>query len=198
MIKKYILPVFAILLLLSACETYPDWENYVDYSTVYPVVGEYYVTDYHEDGTVLTYENSDGETIETRPYSLYIYNKSYNPTGDSIWLDNKIGHPTTSTDVFPYRYKIKLSADTTNLTFDCEKVGSVTGYALNPTSSANMVTISESFIIDYDPGDITSAEPDSIYFKCEYFDSDGQLLETIITKGHRKTGWENPNNDDDM
>jgi hypothetical protein len=69
-----------------------------------PICGEYLVKDYDLNGDVTT----------TKYYQLYIYNKAYNPTGDSIWIDNKTGHPTGSN--YNYLFKIKAKADTTNLT----------------------------------------------------------------------------------
>ncbi|MCD4792472.1 MAG: hypothetical protein K8R54_04505 [Bacteroidales bacterium] len=191
-----IFPILILAILFSACDLYPDWEEYVEYSSTYPVSGEYYVYDYEENGDRLLIEDG-GDPFDA--YSLYIYNKSYNPTKDSIWVDNRTGHPTGGGSVeYPFKYKIKCKADTVNLSFNCERQGTVTGLSVNPLDSAITVTITESKIFDYDPGDITSAVPDSIYFKFSYYDKYGDIVKTIVTAGHRKSGWEEPQNDDNM
>ncbi len=188
--KKHIKLILFISIVLSftACDLYPDWEDYVEYSSVYPVCGEYYVIDYNA--------NDMSDTI-TEAYYLYIYNKSYNPTGDSIWIDNNTGHPAGG-DPYSYKYKIKCKADTENLKFDCTKQGHVSGTFAHSQDSAVTVTIESSFIIDEDPGDILSSKADSIYFKFSYYDKYGELVRTLVTAGHRKTGWEEPEYDDDM
>ena len=192
--KNRIIFLLIIMFSIAACDTYPDWNKYVEYSDVYPICGEYYVYDYEENGDILLDEAGD----PTKAYILYIYNKAYNPTKDSIWLDNKIGHPSGAVIEYPYKYKIKCKADTNNLTFDCEKNGSVSGNNAYPLDSAVTVTIVQSKIIDNDPGDIESSLPDSIYFKFSYYDKFGELVKTVVTAGHRKTGWEEPNYDDPM
>lgn len=193
-INYFILLALAVI-IIPACETYPDWEEYVEYSETYPVSGEYIVYDYDAE-TGDTLRSDDGVVYGS--YPLYIYNKSYNPTGDSIWIDNRTGHPGGALVEYPYKFKIKAKADLSNLSFDVEKAGDITGTNINPTDSAIRVTITNSMIKDYDPGDITSAKPDSIYFEFSYYDKYGDLEKTIITAGHRKTGWENPNYDDPM
>ncbi len=185
--KKYIIPivVVAILSTMTACDLYPDWEDYVEYSSVFPVAGEYYVRDYADDDT------SDF-------YLLHIYNKSFNPTKDSIWIDN-MAHPTGSGYV--YKYKIKCKTDTVNLKFDCVEAGNITGTDINPRDSATLVTIVSSKIHREENKNVTDATADSIYFEITYKyynDAEVLLTKTFITAGHRKTGWEDPNYDDDM
>jgi len=184
--KKYqILLILGILFIVS-CETYPDWKEYVSYSSVYPICGEYLVKDYDEAGTVT--END---------YALYIYNKAYNPTGDSIWIDNSAGHPSGSNN-YLYKFKIKTKADTVNLTFNTDKAGVVYGSNPNPQMNDIRVTISDSKIFRL-AKDITDPTPDSIYFKFTIFESDLTTVKVVrIVKGHRKTGWEHPNYDDVM
>jgi hypothetical protein len=67
-----------------------------------------------------------------------------------------------------------------------------------PIMNGKRVTISDSKIYRL-ATDMTDPTPDSIYFKFTIYESD---LTTInverIVKGHRKTGWENPNYDDQM
>jgi hypothetical protein len=174
-----------IISIFFACE-YPEYE--VTYSEVYPVCGEYLVKDYNALTDSLLTEDA---------YSLYIYNKSYNPTGDSIWIDNATGHPSGAPTPYNYKYKVKCKADLTNLTFDCIKLGNVIGTNVNPLDSAVTITIIESKIFDLSK-DITDATADSIYFKFTYFNKYGLELGTFITTGHRKTGWENPEYTDDM
>lgn len=170
---------------MAGCDLYPDWHKYVKYSDAYPICGEYIVNDY----------NMTMDSIERGSYHLYIYNKAYNPTKDSIWVDNRAGHPA-GTDNYPYKYKIKCKADTVNLTFDVTKAGDV-GSKPNPSDSCNSVTIQNSKIWDMST-DITDATPDSIYFEVTYYDANGNVVSQFVTAGHRKTGWEEPNYNDPM
>lgn len=173
--------------MFSACDLYPNWNSYVEYSDTYPISGEYYVRDF----------DINNDTIVEDWYKLYIYNKANNPTGDSIWIDNFSGHPSTGAETYDYRYKIKTKADLQNLSFNCIKAGNVTGLNTNPIDSAISVTITNSKIFDMST-DITDATPDSIYFEFIYYDESGNVIAKFKTAGHRKTGWENPNYDDDM
>lgn len=186
--NKFLFALLAFVVSFGACETYPDWDENLEYSDTYPISGEYYVMDY--DGVA--------DTLTSSPYILYIYNKAYNPTKDSIWVDNYTGHPTGGLTEYAYKFKIKCKANMSSLTFNVERAGNVQSGQANPLDSAITVSISESILIDYDPGDITSAKPDSIYFKFSYFDKYGVLVRTMVTAGHRKTGWEEPNYDDNM
>ena len=185
--KKYLFIIIVGLLFAMGCDFYPDWHRYVKYSDVYPVCGEYMVKDY---------DVGDMSTPIRGQYHLYIYNKSFNPTKDSIWIDNKSGHPA-GTDNYPYKYKVKAKADTVNLTFDVEKAGNVTGSDVNPLDSCIKVTITNSKIWDMSD-DITDPTPDSIYFEVYYYDAAGNEMAHFITAGHRKTGWEEPNYEDPM
>jgi len=180
--------------LVSSCETYPDWQESVEYSDTYPVSGEYIVVDYDENGDSLL--DDGGNTFGD--YSLFIFNKAYNPTGDSIWIDNYTSHPSNSQQAYPYKFKIKAKANLNTLTFDCNQVGVVIGSNLNPLPNSAKISIKESLIIDYNPGDITSSKPDSIRFVFEFYDATGTLIKSITTAGHRKTGWEHPEDDDAM
>jgi len=175
------------VIFISACDLYPDWNDYVEYSDTYPVSGEYYVRDF----------DFNADTLVVDWYKLYIYNKANNPTGDSIWIDNASGHPVGGSVSYSYKYKIKTKADLTNLSFNCTKAGYVTGTNVNPLDSAITVTITNSKIIEMSQ-DITDATPDSIYFEFTYFDKYGNQIRQFKTSGHRKTGWEEPQNDDDM
>jgi hypothetical protein len=188
--NKFLLLIISIITLLSACDFYPDWHKYVEYSSVYPVCGEYMVKDYEM--------NSD--SIITETYHFYIYNRAYNPTGDSIWLDNRAGHPATTTVKYPFKFKVKAKADTVNLTFDVQNAGDIVGSNLFPLDSATRVTIKNSRIWDMSD-DITDPTPDSIYFEVEYsyyLESGNDTTIYYYTAGHRKTGWEEPNYDDPM
>jgi len=180
--------ILSFVVLLASCDMYPDWNNYVEYSDVYPVCGEYYVQDYDVDTDTVI---ADGEW-----YVLYIYNKSYNPTKDSIWIDSRLGHPAGVSD-YNYKYKIKCSTDTVALTFDVDRTGDVVGSNVNPLDSAIEVSISNSKIWDLTET-IEDPTPDSIYFELSYYDKFGNLSKSFVVKGHRKTGWENPNYDDAM
>ena len=180
-----ILLIFTLFSAVTSCDLYPDWESYVEYSETYPVSGEYYVRDFYANDSVSDW------------YKIYIYNKSYNPTGDSVWIDNITGHPTGGTDDYPYKFKIKTRADLDNLSFNCERAGNVTGSNTNPLDSAVTITITNSIIYDMSE-DISDATPDSIYFEFTYFDKFGVPTISLQTAGHRKTGWEDPQNDDNM
>ncbi len=178
----------AFVLFSVACDTYPSWDKYVEYSDTYPVSGDYLVRDF----------DIDADTAITGDwYALYIYNKSYNPNKDSVWVDNTSGHPATGQTVYPYRFKIKTKIDKDNLSFDAAKTGSVSGAEANPKDSCIYVSISNSKIIDRSD-DITNAEVDSISFDFTYYNVDGVEVKKIRVKGHRRTGWENPQNDDAM
>lgn len=185
-ISKIIFIIIAVqLIFIQACDMYPDWEDYVEYSETFPISGEYYVQDY----------NYDTDSIESDDYyKIYIYNKAYNPTGDSIWIDNRSFHGSSS---YQYKYKIKTRANLDNLSFDCERAGNVTGTNVNPLDSVISVTIMNSKVYEMS-GDISDATPDSIYFEFIYYDKFGNELNRLKTAGHRKTGWEDPQNDDDM
>jgi hypothetical protein len=185
-ISKIIIILSAISLFTS-CDLYPDWKSYVEYTDTYPVNGEYYVRDF----------DFDTDTLVTNWYKLYIYNKANNPTGDSIWVDNKSGHSTTGLDIYQYLFKIKAKADMNNLSFDVTRAGDVSYPNVNPLDSAVSITISNSKIIDMSQ-DIEDATPDSIYFEFTYYDKNGNALRTLKTMGHRKTGWEYPEWDDNM
>ena len=186
---KIIIAILFMIVGFSSCETYPDPENYIDHSDAYPMCGEYYVLDYDAlTGDTLLDADGDPGT----PYLFYIYNKSYNPTHDSIWLDNDSYHPATQG--YEYEYRIKCKADMTTLSFNCAEQGYIpVGQVNAPANPIAKITITESqLILNNWP------VPDSIYFKFTYFDSDGIEVGTFVTAGHRKTGWENPNYDDDM
>jgi len=182
---KYKILLFLGIIFIAGCDLYPDWHNYVKYSDAYPICGEYIVKDY----------NMTMDTVVNESYHIYIYNKAYNPTGDSIWVDNRSGHPA-GVGSYDYKYKIKCKADTINLTFDVTKAGDV-GSNPNPLDSCNTVTIKNSKIWDMST-DITDPAPDSIYFEVTFYDPDGNIIKDFITAGHRKTGWEEPNYSDDM
>lgn len=185
--KKLILASI-ILITLSSCELYPDWQKYVEYSSVFPVCGEYYVRDY----------DPVNDTVpKSSFYLFYIYNKAYNPTGDSVYLDNFTGHPATGQNVYEYRFKIKAKADLKNLTFNVEKAPLIINPNPNPILDTIKVTISNSKIYRL-AKDITDPTPDSIYFKFTIYSNNGAVIAERIVKGHRKTGWEQPNYDDYM
>jgi len=59
---KYTTAIFLVALFAS-CETYPDWEESVEYSETFPVSGEYYVRDF----------DAQGDTLLEDWYQLYIY-----------------------------------------------------------------------------------------------------------------------------
>jgi len=182
---KYYLILASFLSILYSCG-YPEYE--VEYSEAYPVCGAYYVSDY-DYVTKLPIKNQTN-------YELYIFNKSYNPTKDSIWIDNYSGH-SDGLVIYPYKFKIKTKADLTNLSFNCEKLGNVTGTNLDPLSGAVSVSITNSVITDYSK-DIKDPKADSIYFEFTYYDKDGVETMKVITAGHRKTGWETPEFTDPM
>ena len=187
--KKIAFFIISLIIFASACDLYPDWKSYVKYSSVYPVCGEYYVRDF----------DPNTDTLVTDWYKLYIYNTSYNPTGDSVWVDNYSGHPATGQTVYPYRFKIRTKADTINLTFDANMVGSVQPNRAYPLDSCSYVTIKNSKIWHYAQDiDDFNAQTDSIYFEFEFYDYQGNLVRSLAVKGHRKTGWENPNYEDHM
>ncbi|MEA2043716.1 MAG: lipid-binding protein [Bacteroidota bacterium] len=191
--KKLIKYSFLILVVavFGACELYPDWNDYVEFDPTYPVSGEYIVNDYTDTGDLM--DEAYGS------YTIYIYNKANNEAdgSDSIWIDNKVGHGASN---YAFKYKIKSKADMSNLAFNCTEQGNVTGLNVNPLDSAATVTITNSKVFDNSDG-IEDATADSIFFEVEYSyynSSDVLVTETFQTAGHRKTGWENPNYDDDM
>jgi len=193
--KNRLFKIFIIfgILFLSSCELYPDWEKNLEYSDSYPLSGEWYVTDYDMSGNNAYLDNNSAPIY----YILYIYNKANNPTKDSIWIDNYTGHPSNMSVAYPYRFKIKTKADMNSLSFDCVKTGNVTGYNSNPLSSAVSVTISNSKVTDISQ-DITNPATDSISFNFTYYDELGNEVIKLKVAGHRKTGWEDPNYDDNM
>ncbi len=189
----YFISILTFVSIWMSCDTFPDWEKDLQYSDAYPIAGEWYVTDYDENGDIL----ADGGD-EYPPYILYIYNKAYNPTQDSIWIDNRTGHPSGgSGDNYEFRFKIKCKADKDNFTFDCTEQGDVTATNINPTSNSNIISITNSKVFINSSG-IEDATADSIVFDIEVKDSNGLLIGLFRTAGHRKTGWEEPNYDDDM
>lgn len=193
--KNTLFKIFIILgiVFLSSCDLYPDWEKDLEYSDGYPLSGEWYVTDYDLSGNNAYLDNNSDPIY----YILYIYNKANNPTKDSIWIDNYTGHPSNGTATYPYRFKIKTKTDMNNFSFDCVKIGNVTGYNSNPLDSAVTVTISNSKVIDVSQ-DISDAAADSISFDFTYYDKFGNEVIKLKAAGHRKTGWEDPNYDDNM
>ncbi len=185
----YFIAVIVSVGFFTACETYPAWDSDLKYSDAYPLAGEWYVNDYDTTGAAIS---------DSVPYILYIYNKSYNPTGDSIWIDNKTGHPSGGAGAsYKFRFRIKNKANMTAYTFDCADAGDVTGSNLNPTSKSNLISITNSKVFVKSTG-ITDATADSISFEVMVTDSIGGLIGKYRTSGHRKTGWEEPNYDDDM
>jgi hypothetical protein len=186
-ISKIII-IIAVFSVFTACDLYPDWKSYVEYSETYPVSGEYYVRDF----------DMNTDTVVTELYKLYIYNKANNPTGDSIWVDNRNGHPNTGINIYQFPYKIKAKADMTNLSFNVVQSGDIASpTSPNPLDSCVSVTITNSKIWDMSQ-DIEDATPDSIYFEFTYYDKYGNVVRTLKTAGHRKTGWEFPEWDDNM
>ncbi len=182
--------VVLFLAFLQSCDMYPDWKNYVSYSDAYPICGEYLVRDFGFNADVTT----DAPVNDW--YHIYLYNKSYNPTKDSIWIDNKSGHPTGGA-TYNFKYKIKCKADTVNLSFNIANAGDIVGSKVNPLDTCVKVTIENSKIWDFSD-DITDPTPDSIYFEFSYYNKQGVLTAHYKTVGHRKTGWEEPNYSDDM
>jgi len=177
--------IFSAILSLSSCN-YPEYE--IEYSEAYPVCGEYYVYDY-DAATMLPILNTDDVAIH---YNVYIYNKSYNPNKDSIWIDNTEHTKDDGYEGVPF--KIKNRVDLTNKTFDCGITPVVTGKNANPAKFPNKyVTISESKVIINE-----WPVPDSIYFKVVISDSLQVPIKTVIIAGHRKTGWEYPEYTDPM
>ncbi len=181
--------------LFAACDMYPDWEDYVDYESTYPVSGEYMVKNYDID----TGDPMEVGGKEYPAYSLYIFNKANNDkTGrDSIWIDNRTGHGPSK---YKYKFKIKCEANMDNLTFNCSEQGNVVGIDINPRDSSGLATITNSKVIDQS-SDITSAAPDSITFDVvySYYNKDKDPVTVAFrVAGHRKTGWENPEYDDPM
>lgn len=180
--KKIVLIIAFLSILFSffACE-YPDYE--IEYSDVYPVCGEYYVNEYNSDMSIDEEQNS---------YILYIYNASYNDSGNDIWIDNNnLSHGTNTYD---YRFKIRTQADLENLTFNVTNAPHIPdGKASVPDSITQSVTINNSKIIKNE-----WPIPDSIYFEFTWYDGTGAEIGTVITAGHRKTGWENVNFSDPM
>jgi len=186
--RSLLLLIFSSILILNSCG-YPEYE--VEYSEGYPVCGEYYVRDFNPTGSFteadLVSENYDW-------YKIYIYNKSYNPTGDSMWIDNSDHNPKEDKYIEGLMYKIKNKVDTVNKTFDCVLAPTMNGLNANATAKPKMfVTISESKIILNE-----WPIPDSIYLKIIVSDSLKVPYDTIITTGHRKTGWEFPEYSDPM
>lgn len=175
-----------LVLFIVSCDLYPDWTEYVEYSDTYPISGEYYVRDF----------DINTDTLVTDWYQLYIYNKSFNPTKDSIWIDNRTGHPAGVSD-YGYKFKIKCKADTNNLSFNVEKSGDIVAANVNPIDSAITVTIANSQVWDMSE-DISDPTPDSIYFEFTYYDKFGVEKRTLKVAGHRKTGWEFPEYSDPM
>ncbi len=183
--------IFGILLIFnmvvfSACE-YKEFE--VTYSETYPVCGDYYVNDYMVDAN----GNITSELVKEDydNYGLYIYNKSFNPTRDSIWIDNT-SHSATAN--YANAYKIKLKADTVNLTFNVAKTPSIRA------DTAHAAPVPKRYIEIIDSKIIRNEwpTPDSIYIKINLYDINGNLERTFYTAGHRKTGWENPEYSDEM
>ncbi len=188
---KYIKIQFIFILFITvsfySCDLYPDWNSYVEYSDTYPLNGEYYVRDF----------DFNQDTLVEDWYKIYIYNKANNSGADSVWVDNATGHPTGGSVSYNYKFKIKTKADMDNLSFNCVKAGTVSGSNINPVDSAVTVTITNSkvFVLSKDINDST---PDSIYFEFTFYDKYGNETGKFKTYGHRKTGWENPNFDDNM
>ncbi len=182
---NFIIVLFASLLFLLSCDLYRDPEEYITYSDAYPICGEYYVRDYEANGTELGALKNDW-------YLIYIYNKSYNPTKDSIWINN-IEHIEEDLYESSYYYRIKTKADTVNRSFNCQQLPYILGTSLNPPASpTRYITISESNI----ELKTWPEAPDSIHFKVTYYDGSMNEVRSIYTVGHRKTGWENPEYDD--
>lgn len=187
---KNILTILTLMFVITSCDNYKDWKSYVSYSDAFPICGEWYVLDY--DGITGDTIVLSGQTM--KPYSLYIYNKAYNPTKDSIWIDNT-GH--AADDGYNNAYKIKCKADIANLSFNCDTTGNVPANMVNPPlNPSTKIVIVNSKIWDRST-DIANSEADSIYFEYTYKKSNGEIGKRI-TAGHRKTGWENPNWDDPM
>lgn len=182
---KNLFILFAFVSLFGACDLYPSWESYVEYADTYPVCGNYLVQNYD-------YETGD---VLFEWYEMFLYNKSYNPTKDSIWIDNYTG--LNGNDDYKYKFKVKAKADTINYTFDVVKSGNVIGTNINPLDSAISVTVSSSKIHILSSG-IEDATPDSIYFILSFFDKYGIEETKFVIAGHRKTGWEFPEYEDPM
>ncbi len=190
---RNILKIATLITLISfivACETYPDWKDYVEYDSTYPVSGEYIVNNYK-----INADNTIGDKLD-KPgeYTLYIYNKADNQEDgkDSIWIDARIG---VADKDYKYKYKIKALANMDDLSFNCDKSGNVQPSKTDPLATAPTITITESKVIDQST-DITNSEVDSIHFKVKYVN--GSTTQEFMVAGHRKTGWEQPGYDDAM
>jgi len=182
---KLVFILFSFVAFFNSCDLYPNWEEYVDYADTYPICGNYLVKNY---------DNVTGEVIYDW-YELFIFNKSYNPSKDSIWIDNITG--LTGVEDYDYKFKVKAKADTINYTFNVVKAGHVFGTYTNPIDSAISVTITNSKIHILSTG-IEDATPDSIYFELTFFDKYGIEQNKFVIAGHRKTGWEFPEHQDPM
>lgn len=166
-IQKFILVMIASILVITSCDTYPEYET--EYSPAYPLSGEYMVKKYVPDSIEFQY-------AKTGYFDVFIYASSLDAE-NYLWVYN--------TGENSFRIKTDYSID--NLNFDCDLLPSVTSAFDTEEDASKFVTISQSTLITKE-----WPTPDSIQFRVAIYDTLDVLIDDFVVAGHRTTGTEVP------
>ncbi|MCD7932374.1 MAG: hypothetical protein LUH15_14025 [Tannerellaceae bacterium] len=165
--KKIINIIVALLALVSfnSCETYGDYET--EYSSIYPMSGEWVVNVTDQSGTDLL-----GGKIELNTYN------TANEDTDKMWV--RISGRTAGA----YNMTVKANCNLGDLTFSGTNLENLTG---NVATSNTTVTISNGKITLQGANTPSGGKADKIEFT---FTNSLYPGETFTVSGYRFTGWE--------
>lgn len=147
--------------MFSSCQEWIDKDEVeIEYSAAWPITGEWYVSEYYDDG--------EGGMINAYgPYSMNLYNSSFSE--DSIWIDN----------IYDSGIKIKVRKTGTN-TFAGEGVSDVNGVLEEYFGDG----------VTYDVNGGQILDTDSIIMNVVIYLGDGSVFDDYYESGYRKTGFE--------
>jgi len=162
-----ILTVFALLVILDGCETYNDYE--IEYTAVYPLSGEWYVT---------FTDISVTPNVTTGLMMISTYNTTEN-SNNQMWIRST---STSTSAAYTGRFRGKINCDVENLSFEGDQVSNAY-YTTSPIPTFN---ISGGKV---EPDAYTTAsggKADKITFQMTDTRKPGK---TFTVSGFRRTGW---------
>lgn len=159
---KYLYLIVLIGFLFTSCQEWIDKDEVdIEYSAAWPITGEWYVSEYYDDG-------AGGLINAYGPYNLNMYNSSFSE--DSVWVDN----------IYDFGIKLKIGKTATT-TF------SATG-VVDVNQSLDDYFGAPGFTYDVLAGQIL--DTDSIVMNIIIYAPDGSEFDNYYEAGYRKTGFE--------
>jgi len=170
---KYFLFVFGLLALFASCQTLDKLDDpkdpTIEYSPVYPLCGEWWVTARYNDGTA---------DHEWGYYKLLTFGTTSN-TADSMWVADY--HTGTAYGNYFWAVKSKTGVNMSNLSF---------GNAVAKPNSVYTgcdITIANGKVIVNGGKSTSGTVTDSIYFETKFSDDANGF--TYKISGVRRTGF---------